>query len=55
MKDKAEEKAKELVNKFGTKELAFICVDEILDLSPFIASYTLMPFWEIVKKEIIKL
>ena len=60
-----QQKAKELIEKFGTKEHAILCVDEIINSSPtnplkggYIELYSDMideaiVFWQTVKQEII--
>ena len=53
-----QQKANELIEKFGTKEHAILCVDEIINANPHsnpfnTESYSTMQSWQIVKKEII--
>jgi len=53
-----QKKAKELIEKFGTKEHAILCVDEIIlsnpHSNPFNTElYSTMEFWQTVKQEII--
>ena len=59
-----QKKAKELIEKFGTKEHAILCVDEIIENCPFkdygfkydsISSRlkAVEKFWQTVKQEII--
>ena len=60
-----QKKAKELIEKFGTKEHAILCVDEIINSSPtnplkggYIELYSDMideaiEYWQTVKQEII--
>jgi len=58
-----QKKAKELIEKFGTKEHAILCVDEIIDEIEVLQEdnnvygtenlFTKTHFWQTVKQEII--
>lgn len=51
-------KAKELIEKFGNKELAIYCVDEVILSNPHSNPFntelhSTMEFWQTVRKEIV--